>query len=219
MTCRLSHLVPASLLIATLASTALAGPVSFGQGWKEQKFFRTADNDYAFRGASLGIASDMGVSVAYAALGQDMWDKRAASWNWSVAQSVPPTDLRVKGGDDRNMALYFVFMDRASAERAGPNPRLRSLLGNKNARMLVYVWGGNHSRGQVLASPYLDTRGKTLIRRGAGTGSFSENVDLAADYAKAFGGSPDALVGVAVSADSDDTETAIRAELSGLVLR
>ena len=205
-----------ALSLATLP--ALAGPVSFS-GWKEQKFFRVSDNDYAFRGGSLGIASDMGVSVAYSALGQDMWDKRAASWNWSVSQSVPPTDLRVKGGDDRNISLYFVFMDRASAERAGPNPRLRSLLGNKNARMLVYVWGGDHSRGQVLASPYLDNRGKTLIRRAAGTGSFSESVDLAADYAKAFGGAPDALVGVAVSADSDDTETAIRAEVSGLVLR
>ncbi|MEL7177130.1 MAG: DUF3047 domain-containing protein [Pseudomonadota bacterium] len=207
-----------ALALSLTALPAFAGPVSFS-GWKEQKFFRTADNDYAFRGGSLGIASDQGVSVAYSALGQDMWDKRAASWNWSVSQSVPPTDLSVKGGDDRNISLYFVFMDRASAERAGPNPRLRSLLGNKNARMLVYVWGGDHSRGQVLASPYLDTRGKTLIRRAAGTGSFSESVDLAEDYAKAFGGAPDALVGVAVSADSDDTASAIRAEVSGLVLR
>ncbi|MEL6594857.1 MAG: hypothetical protein AAFQ47_02885, partial [Pseudomonadota bacterium] len=71
-----------ALSLATLP--ALAGPVSFS-GWKEQKFFRVSDNDYAFRGGSLGIASDMGVSVAYSALGQDMWDKRAASWNWSVS--------------------------------------------------------------------------------------------------------------------------------------
>lgn len=208
-----------AIALSLAAFPALAGPVTFGKGWKEQDFFRVPSNEYAFRGASLGIVSDMGVSIAYAPLDRSMWDKRAASWNWSVAQSVPPTDLRMKGGDDRNISLYFVFMDAASAEKAGPNPRLRSLLGNKNARMLVYVWGGDHGRGQVLASPYLEERGKTLIRRGAGTGAFNESVDLAADYAKIFGGSPEALVGVAVSADSDDTETAIRAELSGLVLK
>lgn len=208
-----------ALVLSVIAMPALAGPVSFGKSWKEQDFFRVPSNDYAFRGGSLGISSDMAVSLAYAPLDRSMWDKRAASWDWSVAQSVPPTDLRRKGGDDRNISLYFVFMDRASAERAGPNPRLRKLMGNKNARMLVYVWGGNHSRGQILASPYLDERGVTVIRRGAGTGAFSENVDLAADFAKAFGGAPEALVGVAVSADSDDTNSSIRAELSRLVLR
>ena len=110
-------------------------------------------------------------------------------------------------------------MDEASARRAGPNPRLRSLLGNRNAKMLVYVWGGDHQRGEVLDSPYLDARGKSLILRGAGTGTHAETVDLAADYARIFGGTPDALVGIAVSADSDDTETAIRASISDMVIR
>ena len=66
---------------------------------------------------------------------------------------------------------------------------------------------------------YLDARGKSLILRGAGTGTHAEAVDLAADYARSFGGAPQALVGVAVSADSDDTETAIRAWISDMVIR
>jgi hypothetical protein len=85
--------------------------------------------------------------------------------------------------------------------------------------MLVYVWGGDHARGDVLDSPYLEARGKTLILRGAGTGAHTETVDLAADYARIFGGTPQALVGIAVSADSDDTETAIRAQISGMTIR
>lgn len=132
---------------------------------------------------------------------------------------MPPSDLRRKGGDDRNIALYFVFMDAESARRAGPQPRLRALLGNRNARMLVYTWGGDHSRGEVLDSPHLGARGKLVILRGAGTGSHSESIDLAADYARIFGGAPDALVGIAVSGDSDDTGSAIRARISDLVLR
>ncbi|MDZ4134847.1 MAG: DUF3047 domain-containing protein [Paracoccaceae bacterium] len=43
-------------------------------------------------------------------------------------------------------------------------------------------------------------------------------MDLAADYRRIFGGAAGALVGLAVSADSDDTRTAIRASISGLVL-
>ncbi|MBT8410612.1 MAG: DUF3047 domain-containing protein, partial [Octadecabacter sp.] len=35
----------------------------------------------------------------------------------------------------------------------------------------------------------------------------------------AFGGAPGALVGIAVSADSDDTNSAIRASVSNLAVR
>lgn len=54
--------------------------------------------------------------------------------------------------------------------------------------------------------------------RQAGTGSYSENVNLAADYAQAFGGQPGSLVGIAVSGDSDDTDSTIRAAIGNLTL-
>ncbi len=212
-------------LIALAASLSLSGaalradPLPFTSDWREQSFPRLSANSYGALGNRLDILSDQAVSVLYTALPESRWPARAASWRWAVEQSVPPTDLRRKGGDDRNISIYFVFMDEASARRAGPNPRLRSLLGNRNAKMLVYVWGGDHQRGEVLDSPYLDARGKSLILRGAGTGTHAEAVDLAADYARIFGGTPDALVGIAVSADSDDTETAIRASISDMVIR
>jgi hypothetical protein len=44
-------------------------------------------------------------------------------------------------------------------------------------------------------------------------------VDLLADHQRAFGETPLSLVGLAVSADSDDTDTGIRARLSNLVLK
>jgi len=59
----------------------------------------------------------------------------------------------------------------------------------------------------------------TIPLRPAGTGSHSERVDLAADYARAFGGAPGALIGLAVSGDSDDTDSVIRAAIGNLVLR
>jgi len=205
------------LIAATFASaTASAGPISFASGWAEQKLSLFSNNRYSF-GNQLSMVSDGGVSIAYTRIPQADWGATRASWGWTVEKSVPATDLRQKGGDDRNLSLYFVFLpegEAAASEGAG----IRSLLGNDNVRVLLYTWGGDHSRGQQFLSPYLNGLGMNVALRPAGTGSFSENVDLAADYARAFGGTPGALVGLAVSGDSDDTDSMISAAIGNLVL-
>lgn len=71
----------------------------------------------------------------------------------------------------------------------------------------------------MLPSPYLGERGKTVVLRAAGTGAHGEDIDLAADYARAFGSdAPGALVGIAVSGDSDDTESRIDASIRNLAV-
>lgn len=210
-----------TLLIAALAALSIssasvhAGGIAFDKSWKEQKFSLFSKNKYSFKGNSLGVASNGAVSMTYKAIPKSLWGANKASWAWAVQQGVPATDLRVKGGDDRNLAVYAVFLPEAEAA-ALQGKSIVKLLGSDAARVLVYVWGGNHKRGQVLASPYLGKRGKTIVLRGAGTGNFSENVNLHSDYKRAFGGTPGAFVGIAVSADSDDTDTKISASVSGL---
>lgn len=206
--------VLATLFAVCLAVPATAAPVSFDGSWNTQKFSLFSSNTYGFNGNSVTVASDGSVSLAYRQLPQSFWDASAASWSWRVDEGVPATDLRQKGGDDRNLALYFVFLPEAEAE-ALRGASVRRLLTNNSARVLVYVWGGAHNRGAVLNSPYLGSRGKTIVLRGSGTGSARENVNLARDYANAFGGQA-ALVGIALSGDSDDTNSRIRASVSGL---
>jgi len=209
-------LLSAALAFATTAATA--GPISFANGWQEQRLSLFSSNDYRF-GSSLSMVSDGSVSIAWTRVGQGDWGARGASWSWTVEQSVPATSLAQKGGDDRNLSLYFVFVPESIAPSLqGAN--IRSLLGNSDVRIIQYAWGGNHSRGQVIPSPYGPSgQGVTIPLRQAGTGSHSESVDLAADYAKAFGGAPGALVGLAVSGDSDDTDSVIRAAIGNLSLR
>lgn len=210
-------MIPA-VLSALLATTASADPVSFASGWKEQRLSLFSSNDYRF-GTNLGLFSDGSVSIAWTRVGQNDWNTTGASWRWSVDQSVPATDLSKKGGDDRNISLYFVFVPEGIApglQGAG----IRSLLGNKDVRIIQYAWGGNAKRGQVIPSPYGPRgQGVTIALRQAGTGSHNENVNLVADYARAFKGTKGALVGLAVSGDSDDTESVIRSEIGSLVLR
>lgn len=212
------RLAVSAALLSLLASAAVAGPVSFSSGWQEQRLSLFSSNDYSF-GSRLGLVSNGAVSIAWTRVGEAEWGSSGASWSWQVDQSVPPTNLANKGGDDRNISLYFVFVPTSVAPSLkGAN--IRSLLGNKDVRIIQYAWGGNAKRGQVIASPYGPRgQGVTIALRQAGTGSHSEKVDLAADYARAFGGSKGALVGLAVSGDSDDTKSVIRASIGSLTLR
>ncbi len=220
-----SHLTPIARFIAcssaallSLATAAQAGPLAFS-GWTEQRFHLFSKVDFRQGGGTLGFTSDGAASLIWQRVPPSDQGSKSATWAWAVTQSVPPTDLTKKGGDDRNAAIYFVFLPPEIAKANAGSSNIRGLLANRDARVLVYVWGGAHRRGQVLASPYLGARGKTVILRGAGTGSFSETVDLAGDFARGFGTAPGALVGVAVSADSDDTGTKLSGQISGLALR
>lgn len=212
------RVVVLSILLAMLTSEASSAPISFASGWQEQRLSLFSSNDYSF-GANLGMVSDGSVSIAWTRVPQTEWASTGASWTWTVDQSVPATNLAQKGGDDRNISLYFVFVPEDVAPEL-QNANIRSLLGNENVRIIQYAWGGNHGAGEIIQSPYGPPgQGVTIALRQAGTGSHSERVDIAADYARAFGGETGALVGLAVSGDSDDTKSVIRAAIGNLTLR
>lgn len=198
------------------AGAAATDPVPFDGAWKTQRLTLFGpQNDYGFGGDTLRVTSQDAVSLAYRELDPSLWGARRAAWSWAVDAGVPPTDLTRKGGDDRDLSLYFMFLpeDRAR-ELRGANAT--ALLNEEAARILVYVWGGDHAPGEMLESPYLNARGRTVVLQPAGTGSAAAEVDLAGDHARAFGGAPEALVGIAVSADSDDTDSRIDARISDL---
>ncbi|MCA1775202.1 MAG: DUF3047 domain-containing protein [Loktanella sp.] len=206
-----------ALAFSLLATPALAGPVDFSSGWQEQRLSLFSSNTYSF-GQTLQMTSEHTVSIAWSRVPQADWDSTGASWTWSVSESVAPTDLSVKGGDDRNLSLYFVFVPQETAPDLA-SAGIRALLGRSDVRVIQYAWGGNNPVGQVIPSPYGEPgTGVTIPLRQADTGSESVTVDLAADYARAWGGTPGALIGLAVSGDSDDTRGKITAELSNLVL-
>lgn len=207
-----------AFLLSLSATAAFSGPISFGSDWREQRLQLFNSNDYGFNGATMTIESDGAVSLAWARTTQSDWNATRASWSWAVDQSVPGTDLSRKGGDDRNISVYFVFLpDEDAIALRGAS--IRRLNGNDNVRILQYVWGGNHGRGTIQDSPYAPGQGANVILRAAGTGRHSESVNLASDFASAFGENMGVLVGVAVSADSDDTDSPIVASVSNLAVQ
>ncbi|QIE42690.1 DUF3047 domain-containing protein [Rhodobacteraceae bacterium SC52] len=211
--------LPVATLALMTALTALPAAAVDFTGWTEQKFSLFSSNDYRQAGSSLGVKSDGSVSLLWTRLPEAEWGATSASWRWSVDQSVPPTPLDQKGGDDRNLSLYFVFLPETVAAQY-KDSNIRKLLEADEARVLLYVWGGDTARGTILPSPYLGARGKTVVLRGAGTGAFAESVNLQTDLSRAFGSGTDGvLVGLAVSADSDDTDSVISGGIANLTLK
>lgn len=211
-----------SLFLSTLVALC-AGPVfaqetvKFDGSWKEQGFLRFFSNDYIQRGRQLDVISDGTVSMLWRRVEPSLRGTKMASWAWRVRKGVAATDLTVKGGDDRNLAVYFVFVDadRADALSGG---NARQVLREDSARALIYVWGGSHSLGSVLPSPY-SPRLRTKVLRGVELGEHRESVDLAGDFRTAFGEEPTALIALAISADSDDTDSSIVGSIADLLLR
>lgn len=193
-----------------------AEPVPFDGSWKEQGFLRLFSNDYVQRGARVDVVSDGTVSLLWRPVDKAFRDSARASWIWSVSEGVIPTDLLRKGGDDRNLALCFVFVDPDRANGL-EGKSARRILREDCSRAIVYVWGGERPVGARLPSPYSPRMG-TQILQTAMTGRFPESVNLAQDYRSSFGSEPGVLIGMAISADSDDTDGRIVAFVSNLAV-
>lgn len=213
------RLAGALLVAACLGGMDRPGtPIGFAEGWQTQGFLFKRANDYTATDRRLRVASDGAVSLYWRRLPSGLRDTGAASWRWQVEAGVPATDLSREGGDDRNLALYFVFLPETEARRLADAPVTR-LLRTDAVRVLMYVWGGSGPEGRLVPSPYMDGHGMSIIARPAGTGSAGMTADLAADHQRAFDAEAGVLVGLAVSADSDDTDSRIRAQISDLHLQ
>jgi hypothetical protein len=130
------------------------------------------------------------------------------AWRWRVDAAPPPTDLGRRGGDDRPLALHLLFADPASGPMAALRRAMRGALLPEGAagKALTYVWGGALPGGPF-PNPYAPREGALVVLRGAeaplGTW-FEERVDVARDFARAFGGEAPPLTHIAISADTDD---------------
>ena len=205
------------VLAASIFSCSLAEAeqVTFSDNWTEQAFSLFSSNEFVLNADTLGI---LVLKAQYPFCGKScllsMSEANQADWDWAVEVSVPATDLTVKGGDDRNLSIYFVFSPQEYLPKS--KGKLTDLLKNKDVRVLMYVWGGDHDRGEVLPSPYLEDFGKIIVLQRAGTGRAREQVNLANDFLRVFGENPEKLVGIAISADSDDTRSTIYSSISNL---
>ncbi len=88
--------------------------------------------------------------------------------------------------------------------------------------MLTYVWGGNHPAGTVMVNPYFETKGRIIVLRSGNEPAgqwLMEEIDFEADFEKAFGYAPPAPIYVAISSDSDDTNSRTMGAVADLMFK
>jgi hypothetical protein len=143
-------------------------------------------------------------------------------WRWLVDAPVATADMRRKAGDDYAARVYVAFDMPDDALGAGTRMKLglaRRLYGqNVPDAALNYVWDNRNPAGTRARSPYTDRAELIVAETGtARAGSWvGERVDIAADFARAFGGKPGRPIQLAIASDTDKTGSSARAAFADL---
>lgn len=202
-------------IITTASAQNKAKDMSLAeQGWHELLFDNKKPNNYfTHDDGSIIVGTNESVSLLYKEVSVDLAQTPKLSWSWKVDVAVPPTDLRIKGKDDRSLAIYVSFP--FDYERAGFFERffydLIAAIKGKDTpgRVISYVWGGNAEPGTITESPYLKSAGALITLQKAQSSDgvwYDETVDIVKDYERIFGEAPNHPYQIAISADSDDTK-------------
>lgn len=127
-------------------------------------------------------------------------------WRWKVRASLAGNAReRERAGDDYAARVFVIF-------ETSLNP-LRT-------RAINYVWAATEKPGAIFGSPYTKNVAIVVLRSGdAEAGRWhDEQRDVRADYVAFFGEPPRRISAVAVSADTDNTQSEADAWFSDLVL-
>lgn len=152
---------------------------------------------------------------------------RQLSWRWRVDELVAGADLRRKDGDDSPIKVCALFDLPMSALPFVDRQLLRVARVNAGESLpsasVCYVWDNQLAAGTVLDNAFT-RRVRTIVLRGPETplrGWVSEQRDVAADFLRLFGDEAKTvppLVGVAVGADADNTQSRSLAFVGSLTL-
>ena len=215
-------ILTALFMACAAAGVATAAELRFGPdltaaGWTVVAYPRIRPATFRAQGsATLDIATDASAGMLWRRIDSSLHGARRAGWRWRADEGVKPADLTRRGADDRILGVYFIFgRDRDSGSAA------MRMLSSSSVTALVYVFGGDKPRGTIIPSPHMNERGKFVVLRAGDAAKrtwYDESVDLAADYARAFGRSGPLLIGVAIASDSDDTRGRNRARISNFIV-
>lgn len=132
-------------------------------------------------------------------------------FSWKVPALIANADMTRRETDDSPVRVVLAFDgDRSnfSAKNAMLSELAMVLTGEPLPyASLMYVWGNRSPAGSVIVNPRTDRIRKLVLESGPqGLGRWIDyQRDIRADYEKAFGEPPGALIGIGIMTDSDNT--------------
>lgn len=138
-------------------------------------------------------------------------------FSWKVPALIPGADLAVGARADAPVRIVLAFegdRSRFAARDAALSELVRALTGEDLPyATLMYVWSNGKLVESVVPNARTGRIRKLVVESGpARLGQWLEyERDVAADFLRAFGEPPGALVGIAIMTDSDNTGEQARA--------
>lgn len=202
------------------ASAPLSSPVA--PGWAHQTLPKVKQaNTFAIVADGgqhvLQVSSSASASSWVARVAIDAQRQPLLGWRWKVSRSLPVSSLKDKAGDDYAARLYVLFdlpLSRLSALDRLRISAAQAFSGTDiPTASLCYVWGGQQPVGSHGPNPYTDRVQMLVVDSGdTRAGQWrTHQVDLAQDWAAAFGGEMPLVKGLAVSADTDNSGDQVQA--------
>ncbi len=185
------------------------------QFWKQIDVRNKKPTSFRISNETVEVVANASVAFLYREIQPFMTSNPRLEWQWRIDQNIPATDQSVPKKDDRPLAVHLWFEDGGTSLLG----TVSSLLGHpKVGHLITYVWGGKRASGTILPNPHYPKKGVIIILRNdpdGSTGWLSEKRDIVADFIKSFGTEPNlsTLRYVAVSGDTDDSQTSSRSRL------
>jgi hypothetical protein len=144
-------------------------------------------------------------------------DLGGVRFSWKVPELIAQADMALRDKDDAPVRIVLAFegdRSRLSARNAALAELVRTLTGEEMPyATLMYVWCNHRAPGSVIQSPRTDRIRKICVESGPLRLNqwLDYERDIRADYERAFGEAPGALVGIGLMTDSDNTRSRTRA--------
>jgi hypothetical protein len=140
--------------------------------------------------------------------GIDLTATPLLSWRWRVDEAVAPADERSRAGDDFAARVYVSFAfepKQATLLERARHQMAAAMHGDElPGSSLSYVWAASEPKGARWPNPFTEAAHMVVATSGPPAPWKWVEVDLLADYERAFGRPAPAPLFLAIMTDSDN---------------
>lgn len=162
---------------------------------------------------AMAVTASSSVSMLRSKVRIEPTELGSVRFSWKVPQLINGADMALRDADDSPVRIVLVFegdRSRFSARDALLSELALTLTGEEMPyATLMYVWCNKREPGAVIKSPRTDRVRKLVVESGARKLNQWLDYDrnIRADFERAFGEKPGALVGIGIMSDSDNTRS------------
>lgn len=189
--------------------------------WQHHKFPGKAATQFSYARQdgrdAMAVHANASASLLRQAVNIAPNELGSVRFSWKVPELIAQADMALREAEDSPVRIVLAFEgDRStfSAKNAMLSELSHALTGEPMPyATLMYVWCNTRTPGTVIVNPRTDRIRKLVVESGGQHLNqwLDYERDIRADFEKAFGEPPGALVGIGIMTDTDNTHSITRA--------